>query len=323
MKNQNALDSQGKLIHINIVEKNNEKYTCLECEREMIPKKGKKNAHHFAHKVVENCNFESYLHKLSKIRFNEEYINCLDNKKPFLINLPVKATCNSCIDFENFQIECELPSTTIPFNLIEKYDTIFIEKGHKGFIADIILKSSLTDEIIFIEFAVTHKCSEEKISSNTRIIEIDICSEQDVENFSLHNLCISLYSLNLYNFKLNNVKDKITPVEKCNRHFHLFKIFKSGVTELVAKPMSEIVCDIFDEDLLCYEIVSIFISDKHNKLVELLTEAIKLGVEVKNCYACKFCVKNQTSYRLYPFFCDLKDIEIRSKNIGCEKFECK
>ena len=39
------------IIHISEVDKNNqEKYFCISCNNELIPKKGPINEHHFAHK---------------------------------------------------------------------------------------------------------------------------------------------------------------------------------------------------------------------------------------------------------------------------------
>lgn len=67
MKNLYALNYQGNLINISDVDKSkSEKYYCLQCGDEMISRKGYVNRHHFSHKSIKNCSFETYLHKLSK-----------------------------------------------------------------------------------------------------------------------------------------------------------------------------------------------------------------------------------------------------------------
>ena len=102
------------------------KYTCCNCGGELIARKGKIKAHHFSHKSEGNCSYESYLHKVSKIKFYEIYTQCLENKKPFYIEYKTKLTCVSCKDIENINIECELKDKIGRFDLTKYFDKISI-----------------------------------------------------------------------------------------------------------------------------------------------------------------------------------------------------
>lgn len=51
--------------------KRNEKYFCPICGELMNPHMGKVRRWHFVHKNAGNCSYESYLHKLAKIKIRE------------------------------------------------------------------------------------------------------------------------------------------------------------------------------------------------------------------------------------------------------------
>ena len=71
-----AKNQDGVIINIADVVKEDRKsqrFFCISCGAEMIPKLGEVKARHFAHKAeTPNCNSETYLHKLTKL--------CLKNK---------------------------------------------------------------------------------------------------------------------------------------------------------------------------------------------------------------------------------------------------
>lgn len=89
----------------------------------------------------------------------------------------------------------------------EEYKDIFLNfndvkeiyldnKKHKGYLADILTIDN-NDVPIFWEIAVSHKCDQEKINSNIRIIEILIKNNEDIEllsNLDFYGLTLSIYN---------------------------------------------------------------------------------------------------------------------------------
>lgn len=171
-----AFNNECVLTEITNAERNNQ-YFCPLCLSEMIPKQGRKNKWHYAHKnSVIKCSYESYLHKIAK----ELICNHFNNTSSFKINYCVANHCNINCSF-NLNPKCTWPSRR-EFNLLDYYDTCEIEAEYKGYRADLLLYNKLSSSLepIFIEICVKHPCSQEKIESNIRIIEVKIESEDDI-----------------------------------------------------------------------------------------------------------------------------------------------
>lgn len=100
IKYQYAIDSNGKTISAENLSASKEirkiHFTCLSCDKILIPVLGEKKRKHFRHKtdITINCSPETYLHKLAKLRFYEVYSNCLEQKEPFWIEFEVTNYCN-------------------------------------------------------------------------------------------------------------------------------------------------------------------------------------------------------------------------------------
>ena len=70
-----AYNSAKELIRIDNAQ-HQEKYYCINCDGEMIPKQGKKNKWHFAHKnITPKCKYDNYIHKLAEIKLSELFRN--------------------------------------------------------------------------------------------------------------------------------------------------------------------------------------------------------------------------------------------------------
>ena len=139
-----------------------EKYTCISCENELTAKvNGKKLAPHFAHKIQIECNGETYLHKLAKLTFYNTYIKCINDGKPYTIELKQTKECRKykSLLFKN----CNLGEFEKKHNLINYYSNIVMEKRDGEFIPDLLLSSNKNPkDKIYIEIAVTHFLSEKK-----------------------------------------------------------------------------------------------------------------------------------------------------------------
>ena len=174
----------NKLVPIEEVNKNERQYhtfKCVGCDSEMIPKQGQKNAWHFAHKSNdENCCNETYLHKLAKRLIKERF----ESKRPFVIRYK-RRRLFKCSEFEKclFYDRSNCLVSKESENLKELYDVCQEEAPIDGFKADILLSSSKQDrEPVLIEIQVTHECSEEKLKSGLKIIEITVNCEEDIKN---------------------------------------------------------------------------------------------------------------------------------------------
>jgi competence CoiA-like predicted nuclease len=61
-------------------------FICLGCDNILIAKvNGKIKQPHFAHKSIQECNGETYLHRLGKQVFFEVYQKCLEENEPFIL----------------------------------------------------------------------------------------------------------------------------------------------------------------------------------------------------------------------------------------------
>ena len=146
---------------------------CPGCGAELIPKLGQVVAKHFAHASESPCSGTSYLHKLAQRAFAISYRAALTRNAPFWLEL---SRPTRCTHFESaIGHACESEEKT-EVDLCAWFPTLEVEKGHAGFVADILLQAP-SGAVVFVEIAVTHRCEPEKIALGERIIEIAIESE--------------------------------------------------------------------------------------------------------------------------------------------------
>lgn len=182
VKYYSAFDEADNLVRIDDVTKENCKqhtYRCPKCKDPMTPALGDKIKHHFRHKS-DHCSFESYLHKVAKLRFKEEF----ERRDKFLIRADV---VNGCDRFD----ECPLRKNQLidgckyickkDLNLKDYYDVCELEKKYEDFTADVLLSDSQGKyNPMFLEIYVSHPCEEEKIQSGVPIIEFKIKDEEEL-----------------------------------------------------------------------------------------------------------------------------------------------
>lgn len=149
---------------------------------------GQKKRWHFKHKSGTFCNYETYLHKIAKIRIREDFLK----SERFEISFNPIHECS---------VECPIGKGIpcrrhkyVKFDIRKYYDKCEEEEAPiEGFRADLLLTSSLfPKEPILIEIAVSHKSTAEKIKSGYRIIEIPIESEEDIANIIDKNIGIGV-----------------------------------------------------------------------------------------------------------------------------------
>lgn len=85
-----AINEDNTLIHVNTAVRGG-MYTCPYCGGEMTPHMGKIRKWHFTHKAnLQNCNYETYLHKIAKARIKAAF----DNNPHFYIQYDVPVHCD-------------------------------------------------------------------------------------------------------------------------------------------------------------------------------------------------------------------------------------
>lgn len=179
-----ANNSNGDLINISTA-KRNEKYFCPICEKLMNPHMGKLRRWHFVHKSVGSCSYESYLHKVAKIKIRQAFLS----SKQFQLYYKAKAICSCECPYISSSHKCEGEKEVV-FDLRSYYDNCEIEATYHQYRADLLLTSSTIPQRppVLVEIMVTHKCTQQKINDGVRIIEIPIQSEEQIDN--IVNNCV-------------------------------------------------------------------------------------------------------------------------------------
>lgn len=313
-----ALNSEGKLVYIKDAPRN-VKFSCVNCGGEMIVKQGKVRKWHFAHKTLsENCSHESYLHSLAKIKIHDWFYNT-DN---FILSLNTEYRCSQmdeCIWFDKENPSYCKSRKSYEFDLKKYYDSCDIERVYEGFRADLFVYDNRSNySPIFIEICVNHPCSEEKINSGIRIIEVVIKSEEDIVSVISSIICEGDDRIRLYNF---NPKSQI--IDSCYKELTKFILCENSKGFFI--PYGDVNCRTYTER----NIKSIFeLTSDQYCLMEYsiyqvgMATAYGYKYPVRSCFLCKFHRRNEDKYvyddgdAALPIFCCLY------KKLGTTKY-CK
>lgn len=190
LKYKYAYDELGNIISIDDVPKEGHLkkcFVCISCGGLMVAAIGPKRRY-FRHKADDtNCNKESYLHKLAKYQIKRKFD---DKSKPFEISFWGTTECiNHCKRFNDK--ECRSEGAYPYIDLHKYYDTCEEEKVVDGYVADLRLTHSLypNRKPILIEVFVKHKCTEKKIHSGNKIIEVSVNSEESIDYIRDYKWC--------------------------------------------------------------------------------------------------------------------------------------
>ncbi len=183
VKYKRVFDKDGHIVTINDVTKENRasEYYSIGTHTPMVAALGDKNQHYFRAKRGYSINPETELHQYAKYILKYRF----DHDEHFDIQFMRKEKCpfdNKCIFCDEYSGDCPMQEEKMKsFDLKEQYDTATIEAEHDGFVADVLLTNSKKKDQkpVFLEVYVTHPCSEEKITSGNKIIEIKVVREDD------------------------------------------------------------------------------------------------------------------------------------------------
>ncbi|MDG5467268.1 competence protein CoiA family protein [Deltaproteobacteria bacterium IMCC39524] len=256
-------------------------FLCVGCGASLVSRLGQKNIKHFAHVSGEGCGGETYLHRLGKRVFIETYTNCIKAKKPFIVALETNFECTHYQDFLGYP--CRY-SQVEEYDLTRYFDKVEEEMWHDGFRPDVLLSSSTTGDALYIEIAVFHKSSEEKIGSGRRIIEYLLETEDDVPILKKTSLTDSTPGVEILNF---NPKPKLGDLCKgsCEHTFNYFVVDRKGRASIISSTPANLVRDVTGEAVV-YSAPCRERDNTHLEFKSFLIAAINDGVQLRNCIVC-------------------------------------
>lgn len=290
-------------------------FACAGCGNQVIAKtKGEHRVKHFAHKARVECNEETYLHRLAKRTFREVYTDCLDHGEPFLIELRHRATCDRHADV--FATPCDGGTVWRDHDLTRYYDGIKEEQRDGEFIPDLLLYNTTgKNGTVYIEMAVTHELSEKKWESGQRIIELKIKHAGDIAH----------------------IREK-----RLGRGDGLFLNFAAKPVTLTAAEcdcaarrycclMPHITLDTLAGDRLqrgdhltyvrVHDSRYAYPPEPGDLFRQMVEDAHKEGVRLKNCYLCRYQGDNWLRERRKPIYCKLRKMTGNSNEaVSCPKF---
>ena len=293
IKYRYALDQRGHLVDASTLRRSSLDggltYRCASCGGSLIAKLGDIKAKHFAHKsLTENCPYETYLHRLAKSAFYSEYLNCLEIGEPFYLIRHTTAICNFL--GETHRYACSRVEER-HYDLTKYFDKVHVEKAHRGFVADVLLESSTSRNVLFVEFAVTHRCDEEKIDSGIRIIEYCISGDDQLGPISSHVLCDDDHALHLYNFR-KSIERRPNCNGECDVKVNVFVVYKSKQCVLLKNLLPRAAIDLRSRANVLYtEVLGPSESEELN-LPQLFRQTVREAhfkkIPVKNCFLCRY-----------------------------------
>jgi hypothetical protein len=323
-----AYNSQNQTIDVNTLSKKNktEDFRCVGCGHELVAVLGEKRVKHFRHKVITeiNCSPETYLHKLAKIKFYEIYQNCLKNNEPFNIKFLTFPVC----DFyhNDFLISCHLDSDKKVFDLTKYFKKIYMECKEGDFVPDILLEAE-NQEKMFFEVVVTHGSSQEKINSAYRVIEFIIKSEEDIKVIESCLLeqsetikFINFKSIQKSNYCQGKCYQGIVPYDKRPLLYNIFIIYQNGKSTISRKSLEQI--ELLKFKVLHFEYVALTEdTDKGYIYRNQVVKSYQKGLNIKNCFLCRYHALNQSWSREGTIFCKfLKESGSSNMATDCQYF---
>ncbi|MBD2291908.1 hypothetical protein H6G06_00055 [Anabaena sphaerica FACHB-251] len=121
---------------------------------------------------------------------------------PFWIEINFTIYCS--FYEQELLVPCTFSKCKHKFDLTQYFKDIKLETKDGSFIPDLLLISEKEDKI-FIEIAVTHKSTLEKMQSKQRILELNIRSELDINTIKK---CVLKENKNIYFFNFKRQEKK-------------------------------------------------------------------------------------------------------------------
>ena len=242
-----AVSRDGILAHITDAHSNTNEYYCPHCGCHMLKRCGNIRTWHFAHDwrrandSQKNCSYETYLHGYAKLRLKQwfeesdsiilHYQQSVICKQYNLCALKRVRGCrillNKSCDLKQHFNQCSIESS--------------VQESNGTYRADLLLSSDTNNSRhILIEIKVSHGCSEKKKTSNAKIIEFDVESEEDVEYIVTHDIEQS-EKVRYFGFD-NKVENDNNGIIKPKYSLSKFIHYKSGKTFCTTTNCQSVFC---------------------------------------------------------------------------------
>jgi hypothetical protein len=312
IKYKYALSEDGLVLNVNnLSEEDRRDYECLGCGNVLRPVLPKIRKKHFRHKVNHDCSLETYLHRMGKKLFVETYEKCLQQGIPYLIEYTVPIICDFCKHGP-----CEKDDEKTTYDLTKAFTSISEEQRDEEFTPDVLLKTK-SGKKIYIEIAVTHESSSNKINSGIRIIEFFLPEEEDLYIFKQTKISIFHDAIETFNLNPTPINKKLK--NQCHKEISYFTVLNNGKCRINTVAIYE-----FDrikntsQDYITKVPCSSFYT-----FVEELEKAFLKGVKVKNCFLCRYHANNSLGLpeETEPMFCKFHESAKNSNTAAnCENY---
>ncbi len=315
-----ALDKNASIIEIDGIPQNLEGgvFRCISCGQEMIPRRGMKNRHHFAHKSESACSKETYLHKMAKELICTTIKKHFLTRKPFLLAYPVREKCVSNAGLIP-AFECSTRSFRT-IDLSKVFDLAETEREAGGFRADILLRSSVDrQKRLLIEVAVNHRCSEAKKRSGLPIVELNLESEEAVEKIASGFIDARWEHprVSTYNFNDVRLTNKCSGACVQGRKVTVFMAFKNGRQIIKEVDLWTLRRLQGNDDIRFIKWFSVWEESNWKALVD---EGRKLGVVLRNCRNCKHFEIVEDGQSRILYCSEVGPIKSSRRGMGCSMF---
>jgi|GEM_PF-5235956 len=301
-------------------------YHCLSCGHVMVPALGTRRRHHFKHKAgrPDNCTNESYFHLLAKMTLFASLKRAMNGEEPFLILREAPGICSR--HEKSFGVTCSGQGVLVSQDLAELYDTVRLEAGVEGFVADILLTSSKTGARLLVEIAVTHGCERQKIASGLPILEIRIASEEEAA-------CLfGQIDTRKSDVKMHNTSELPAVSHYCEQSCMMsglaLLLYRSGKPWFQDVDVANIGSLEKDPHLLAYELQDVgrgrrsySINTVRDRLLDFMVRQVRHhGREVRSCLICCHQSERLSEHDIRCMVTE-RPVWLSSGAIGCASYE--
>ena len=286
-----------------------EAFTCVSCERRLVAKvHGAIRQPHFAHHPGSDCQPETYLHKLGKQVFADEFLASLKAGEPFEIVVQHPKICRRFE--EHLNSPCIMSGTEEKtYDLTNYYNEVRLEKPDGEFIPDLLLfHRKYPDRKLYIEIAVTHFLSDKKSRSCEKIIEIPISNEEDLNKIRSRRLTAK--EARFLNFTTPSELPNDADCKCATKRAFGFMVFRSGKCFIEDSTLSDVASKSRpNQDLIEYFRVVVADEERYRPqsasfvFREAVEHAAEEGFPIKNCYLCEFQGDNFVKGQKTPIYC--------------------
>lgn len=304
IQNPVALDSNGNLVSASEALKHQDYYCiCNTCHGRMRLVEGPMVQPHFRH-IDPNVNHpnETFLHEYAKHHIAQQ-ISCSEQ---FFISYTIEEKC--CKEICGFDRKnCNLQKFDRWDIKQYGYNTVVIEKNvktEKGpFTPDVLIESHrFPDNPIFIEVEVTNPCTDEKLQSGYRIIEIKLPEDY---NMMEHPLKIDSLKegdmgngiwIKFHNFTKNRQRESNEPLDK--KEIKAIILKNDGK---VAYIYSNLVCSKYGNKIWRDSEIEVHFAIDYSEqfqVTPLKAVAALYGIPCKNC---RFCGQLEYEYARFNY----------------------